>query len=237
MPDKKALVIRHVHCEDLGAFTSVLTDRGFAVHYLDVGVDGFEDVLATEPDLLVVLGAPVGAFDEKAYPFLVDEMMLIERRIQADRPTLGVCLGAQLIARALGGTVTKMKKPEIGFAPIELTPDGLASALVPFSDEGAMVLHWHGDACEPPPGTKVLARTDACEVQAFSKGDTILGLQFHAEFDGSTLEQWLITHASEIAKNRSITPQKLREQAVGNAARIAADGRTMLSNWLTRAGL
>ena len=100
---KTVTVIRHVPFEDLGAFETVFRDAGYAIRYVEAGMD---DLGAIDPatDILVVLGAPIGAYEEDKYPFLLDELRLLERRVSAARPTLGICLGAQLIARALGST-------------------------------------------------------------------------------------------------------------------------------------
>ncbi|MGZ3428093.1 MAG: glutamine amidotransferase-related protein, partial [Polyangia bacterium] len=102
---KRAVAIRHVAFEDLGLLEAVLTERGYAVGYRDAGVDPLAGAAVDAADLLIVLGGPLGANDEASFPFLVDELRLVERRLRAGRPTLGICLGAQLIARVLGARV------------------------------------------------------------------------------------------------------------------------------------
>jgi GMP synthase (glutamine-hydrolysing) len=147
MGSRTAAVIRHVAFEDLGIFREVLAARGYAVRYLEAGVDDLAGPLASA-DLAVVLGGPIGVYETERYPFLVTELRALERRLAAGRPTLGICLGAQLIAAALGARVYPGGKKEIGWAPVALTAAGRASPLAAL--EGRPVLHWHGDTFDLP---------------------------------------------------------------------------------------
>ena len=119
---KTAAVIRHVHFEDLGTFEEPLTRAGYEFQYYDAGVRGLPATDPASTDLLIVLGAPVGVYDEDKYPFLRDEIDLLTTRLKADRPAFGICLGAQLIARALGAYPSAIK--EIGWGPVDLTDAG-----------------------------------------------------------------------------------------------------------------
>lgn len=192
---KTAVAIRHVLFEDLGAFETVLRQAGYAAGYVDAGVDNLEGLDPLDADILIFLGGPIGAHDDHLYPFLKQELRLIEARLAADRPMLGICLGAQLIARALGAKVYPMSAKEIGFKPLKLTDDGRDSPLSVFEDQP--VLHWHGDIFDLPEGATLLASTDQCPNQAFSVGKT-LALQFHPEADGANFELWLIGHTVEL---------------------------------------
>src|SRR5262245_55683090 len=113
---KSALAIRHVHFEDLGAFAGAFSRAGYQIRYHDAGVDDLSLVDPLLSDVVVVLGAPIGANDEDRYPFLTDELRIIARRLEAQRPTLGICLGAQLMARALGASVYSGAAKEIGWS-------------------------------------------------------------------------------------------------------------------------
>ena len=177
---KSALAMRHVHFEDLGTLAPVLERLGYEIRYVDVpdGALGSADLL--RPDLVVCLGGPIGAYETDAYPFLGEELAALEGRLARSRPTLGICLGSQLMARALGARVYPTGTKEIGFAPLRLTAAGRDSCLAPLGDDGA-VLHWHGDTFDLPVGAVHLARTDVCENQAFSVGEHALALQFHVE--------------------------------------------------------
>src|ERR1700733_11064461 len=110
---KTALAIRHVHFEDLGSLEPSLLSAGYQVRYADSGIDDLAAVDALAPDLLVTLGGPIGAYEDDLYPMLKDEVRLLEARLAAERPTLGICLGAQLMARALGSRVYPSGTKEI----------------------------------------------------------------------------------------------------------------------------
>lgn len=172
--------LRHVAFEDLGYFSDLLSERGHDVDYIDVPSIGVRGIEADSPDLLVILGGPIGAFDDADYPFLAEECQLIKDRLERDLPTLGICLGAQLMARALGARVVPGEK-EIGWSPLTLTKAGAASCLRHVAEPGLSVLHWHGDTFDLPSGAKLLASTDLCPHQAFSWGTSALALQFHPE--------------------------------------------------------
>jgi GMP synthase (glutamine-hydrolysing) len=169
---KSATALRHVHFEDIGSFAAVLEGCGYGLTYCDIGIDSLRGLDPLATDLFVVLGAPIGVYEEQKYPFLREELALLTRRLAANRPTLGICLGSQLIARALGARVYPMGFKEIGFAPIKLTTEGLRSCLSPFAEDGE-VLHWHGDTFDLPDGAVHLAYTENCANQAFAYGPNI----------------------------------------------------------------
>jgi GMP synthase (glutamine-hydrolysing) len=121
---KTAVAIRHVHFEDLGLIQPVLEKAGYNVHVYDAGVDELWTLDAIRTDLVVVLGGPIGAYDDDRYPFLADELRLLEQRLASNKPTLGICLGAQLMARVMGADVYAGNGKEIGWSALELTPDG-----------------------------------------------------------------------------------------------------------------
>ena len=226
---KGVAAIRHVHFEDLGAFEPVFRDAGFPVHYCDAGSESLSGA-ARDAELLVVLGAPIGAYEEDDYPFLADELRLLESRIAASRPVLGICLGAQLIARALGAAVYPGELKEIGWAPVELTDRGRATPLKHL--EGIPVLHWHGDTFDLPPGAQHLASTAVTRNQAFAFGAATLALQFHPEVEASGFERWLIGHTHEIRSVPGLSVQGLRRDALAFASQTAARGASMLRDWL-----
>lgn len=227
---KTAVAIRHVHFEDLGIFEDVLRDAEYRIHYYDIGVDELWTLDPLLPDLLVVLGGPVSVHDGDLHPFLTEERLLLATRLAGNRPTLGICLGAQQIAATLGAKVAPMGSKEIGFAELDLSDEGSQGPLRHL--EGAHVLHWHGDAFEVPVGATLLASTSICPTQAFALGRNVLALQFHPEVDPSAgMERWLIGHAVELAA-AAIDPQRLRDEAAiaGGALRYASS--RMLESWL-----
>jgi len=231
-----AVAIRHVCFEDLGNFAAVLSARGFDVTYLDAGVDDLASLDAIAPDLLVVLGGPIGAYEEAIYPFLADELRLLERRLAADRPTLGLCLGAQLMARALGARVYPGPAKEIGWIPLSLTEAGRASPLSHLDGGKTSMLHWHGDTFDLPAGATLLASTDLCRHQAFSWGRAALAFQCHPEARTAAMERWFIGHAGELAGAKLSVPQ-LREDTARFGPALETQGTRCLTEWLDGIGL
>ncbi|HET6865427.1 MAG TPA: glutamine amidotransferase [Solirubrobacteraceae bacterium] len=226
------LAIRHLAFEDLGLLEPLLTDRGHDARYLDAGVDpvAVRDVVAV--GLVVVLGGPIGAHDEDRYPFLADELDALRARLAASQPTLGICLGAQLMARALGAEVAPSGRTEIGYAPLTLTAEAQGTPLRHLA--GVPVLHWHNDTFDIPSGAVRLASTEACANQAYARGADVLGLQFHLETPAADLERWLIGHAEALTA-AGIDARDLRRQAV-EAGDTSGAVRAALTDWLRTAG-
>jgi GMP synthase (glutamine-hydrolysing) len=224
---KTAVAIRHVAFEDVGTLKPVLDEAGYGLTYLEGGID---DLAPAETcDLLIVLGAPIGAYEIEAYPFLIPELDLIRRRLAVDRPTLGLCLGAQLMAQALGARVYPGPAKEIGWAPLSFVSEALRDL------QGVAVLHWHGDTFDLPAGAKRLASTALTPNQAFSVGRNILALQFHAEAEARMFERWLIGHACEIGA-AGLSPITLRADARTYAAGLEAAGLALFRRWIGNLG-
>ena len=229
---KTALVIRHLPFEDLGAFAPALARAGFAVHYAEAGEKFGEDRLE---DLLIVLGGPIDAGDEEHYPFLRDEHALVEQRLKRGQPTMGVCLGAQIMARVLGARVYPGQGKEIGIAPIRLTEDGRQSCLSPFAAD-PLTLHWHGDTFDMPRGATLLASTDLTENQAFSFGPNAIGFQFHPEAQRAGFERWLVGHTAELTQ-AGIDPRTLRADMQMHGDALAAKAARVIDLWLHQSDL
>ena len=145
---------RHIprHVRGLGLLAAVLDDAGWHYSYRAAATDGLDDASIAQADLLIVLGGPMGVYEADKYPFLAKELGVLERRLGKGLPTLGIRLGSQLMASALGSRVFAGPVKEIGWEAIALTADGRASCLQPLAEEGAMVLHWHGDTFDLPAG-------------------------------------------------------------------------------------
>jgi GMP synthase (glutamine-hydrolysing) len=224
----QACVVRHVAFEDLGTFGPVLAAAGFDLTIMDAGVDDlFEPIVHS--DLVVVLGGPIGVYEHDRYPFLVDELRALTKRARDGRATLGICLGAQLLAAALGARVYPGGKKEIGWGPVQLTAAGRGSCVGRL--EGQSVLHWHGDTFDLPSGAELLASTSVYPHQAFSVSRNILALQFHPEIDARRFEQWLIGHTGELSAT-GIDIGDFRTKVRQGAGTLRAAGTSMLGHWL-----
>ncbi len=227
---RRAVAVRHVAFEDLGVIAEVLDQRGYETHYIEAGVDDLATVQPGPDDLLIVLGGPIGAYEEARYPFLREELGLIERCLRRESRVLGICLGAQLLARALGARVYPGARKEIGIGPLDLTPEGSRSCLAHLAPD-RRVLHWHGDTFDLPSGTTRLASTALTPNQAFARGSSALALQFHVEVDPARFERWLIGHTCELAA-AGIDVDGLRREARTHAAAIVQSGRRVVAAWL-----
>ncbi len=218
--------------EDLGLLGPLVAARGYGVRYHDAGMQPFDAQTLLAADLLIVLGGPIGVYESDAYPFITDEIAAIGARIAADKPILGICLGAQMMAAALGARVEPGPAKEIGWAPLTLTDAGRKSVLAPLG--ATEVLHWHGDNCALPSGCLHLASTPHCPVQAFMRAPWQLALQFHLETEPARFESWLIGHTLELSK-AGIDPRALRAQARTFGPVTREVGRKVLAAWLDKA--
>lgn len=228
----RALAIRHVPFENLGVWEEVLAGRGYRIDYRDAGIDALDPGDVAAADLAVVLGGPIGVYETEAYPFLAGESAALAARLRGGGPTLGVCLGAQLLARVLGAEVAGTGRTEIGYAPLALTAAGRDSVLAPL--DGVPVLHWHGDQFAVPASAERLAFTPGWPNQAFRAGPRVLGLQFHLEADPAQIERWLIGHAHELAAE-GIDPRTVRADAAEHGPALAKAAVEVLERWLDEA--
>ena len=223
-------VLRHLAFEDLGNFAPILDAKGLSVKTYDVGVDDIAEPIDSA-DLVIILGGPIGVYETERYPFLIEELALLSKRLDRRLPTLGICLGAQLIAAAAGAPVYKGGIKEIGWGELKLTADGQNSCLD--SLQGVAVLHWHGDTFDLPDGAQLLAGNENYPHQAFSLGDHILGMQFHPEIDPARIEQWLVGHSFEL-NDAGIDPVELRSKTEEIRDSVEPAARRLLTVWLDR---
>jgi GMP synthase (glutamine-hydrolysing) len=228
-----ALVLQHVSFEDLGSLHPILEQRGFAIEFADAATANLPLPQIQTCNLLVVLGGPIGVYDSDAYPFLTSEIDCIRMRLDAQKPTLGICLGAQLIAAAAGARVCPGNcGAEIGWAPIRNSAPGEPpSWFAPLLQPGINVLHWHGDTFDLPPGATRIASTDLYDNQAFTLGEFALALQFHPEVAPEGLERWYVGHAYELAR-RGISVPELRAAAETHASSLADAAQLFWNQWL-----
>jgi GMP synthase (glutamine-hydrolysing) len=226
-----AVALRHVAFEDLDAFAPILEGAGYKVSYREASIDDLGASDLAQCDMLVVLGGPIGAYEEDRYPFLKPELQLIEKRLKAGKPVLGICLGAQLMARALGSKVYAAGFKEIGWAGLTLSAGGRESPLAKIKP-GSRVLHWHGDTFDLPSGATHLASTPRTPNQAFALKRHGLALQFHLEVSARGLERWYVGHTLEIATTPRVTVPRLRADAAKFAGELAPQAKSCLEAWL-----
>ncbi len=228
---RKAWAITHVAFEDLGSFEQILREEGFEIEYLNAACDDLSVIDPETDDLVIILGGPVSVNDINEYPFITVELEMLAERLKADKPTLGICLGAQLIARAMGAKVYPGQHKEIGWSPIHLDEAGSRSVLRHLVGEEVCVLHWHGETFDLPEYAEHLASSEHYANQAFSYGKT-LALQFHPEVTRRGLEQWYVGHTGEIHQTEGISVNQLRDDAGWFADTLQARAYGFLTEWL-----
>lgn len=223
---KTIYAIQHLAFEDLGALEDIFYQKGYRIRYVEAGVDDLRTALQYD-GLTIILGGPIGVNDVADYPFLCDEIELLKTRLQARQPTLGICLGAQLMAKALGAEVYAGPTKEIGWSTLMLSETN-HSILAPLAN--THVLHWHGDTFDLPEHTIHLAASNQYTNQAFQYGKS-LGLQFHLEVDAEHLEKWLIGHHTEL-KQAQINIQQLRQDNQTYALPLMVKAREVILNYM-----
>lgn len=155
-------------------------------------------------DALIIMGGPMGVYDEPDYPWLAAEKAHLLAAIDAGKPVLGICLGAQLIASALGAVVAPMKHKEIGWFPVATTDEATGHPILSGLNQAMDVLHWHGDRFEIPDGAVHLMSSYACDTQAFLFKERVLGLQFHLEMDAPALRQIINACGHELHESPTV---------------------------------
>jgi GMP synthase (glutamine-hydrolysing) len=187
----RLLVFQHVAAEPLGTLDALIRARGHRIRFRN-----FERDPGAQPTIdryrgLVVLGGPMNVEDQDRRPHLKTELRVIEEALRQQKPVLGICLGAQLLAHVLGAPVRRLADPEIGWYDLATTEAGRADPVLGVLGAGAPVFQWHGRAFDLPVGAVQLARTDSCEHQAFRWGASAYGFQFHLEAEAALIERWL----------------------------------------------
>lgn len=224
---RSAVVLQHMDIAHLGNLDGVLRAAGYDIRYLDVTVQS----PAAEPaaDLVVVLGGDVGVYEKEQNPFLIGELSFLRERLHAERPTLGICLGAQLMAEALGETVIKGRTVEIGFRAVTPTEDGFDSPLRHVA--GVPMMQWHGDTFALPAGATRLASSSSYSNEAFALGGYALAVQFHPELSAGMFGEWIDGGLAEL-NTLGIDPDALRRDAALHGPAMEAASVAMFTEWL-----
>lgn len=191
---KRLLVFQHVAHEPLGTLNPLLKSHGLSIRYVNFHREPNATPSLNGYDGLVVLGGPMNVDQVSQYPHLAHEVLMIREAIEKDLPVLGICLGAQLMAKALGVGVQKNLKPEIGWYDLHLTIAGRNDPLFAHFGAREKIFQWHEDAFALPDGAVHLASSDGCPMQAFRYGDKAYAFQFHLEVDEPMIHRWLKIH-------------------------------------------
>jgi GMP synthase (glutamine-hydrolysing) len=236
-PELRLLVLQHISCEPPGVFSEVMRERG--AETVAVELDEHEPLPDWRDfDGVVAMGGPMGANDDAEHPWLTAEKQLVREVVEDGRPFLGVCLGVQLLASALGAPVRTMDAPELGLLPVELTPEGRDHPLFDGVDDPFPSLQWHGDTFDLPEGAVPLARSPVAN-QAFQAGERAFGIQFHTEVTPEMAREW-----AQVPEYRAYLTQALDEERADafleevetRATELHPNGRRLFGNWLELAG-
>ncbi|MPZ77965.1 MAG: amidotransferase [Deltaproteobacteria bacterium] len=188
---KKLLVFQHVAHEILGTLNPLLKSAGFRIRYVNFGRHPDAQPSLEGYHGLVVLGGPMSVNDDHRFSHLTVEMKLIEDAMARNLPVLGICLGAQLIAKTLGAAIYPNHQKEIGWYDLRPTVEAAQDALLKSFGQTEKVFQWHGDTFDIPTGAVHLAASPLCSNQAFRYSERVYGLQFHLEVDEPMIRRWL----------------------------------------------
>lgn len=232
MRQKSALIIRHVPYEGVAAFRGPIESAGYSVDRIDVTDPDFPSIDLCAHDLLIMMGGPMGVYEQDRYPWIACQLRRLAARLNADMPTLGVCFGAQMIAAALGARVYPGPVKEVGFHPVQIHDNATDGPLRHLVD--VPVLHWHGDTFDLPKGAELLASSHVYDHQAFRRGSNLLALQFHAEMGlderfNAWIEEW-----PESVIEAGGTESDLRASHEKFGPTAVAAGQAMIGEWLAR---
>lgn len=237
MPRPKILVFQHVPYEPLGTLDPLLKEAGFRIRYVNFGRDPETRPTLDKYAALIVLGGPMNSDQIDSYPNLQTEVEVLRQALERDMSVLGICLGAQLLAKALGGSVCQNPIREIGWYDVELTEEGERDPVLSTFARQQRVFQWHEDGIQLPEGVVHLARSPASEVQAFRHGEHAYGLQFHLEVNSPLIDRWLTVPANQPileAEKGNIDPDVIRAQTDTSIDALQALSVQTFSRWIDR---
>jgi len=237
MPRPKILVFQHVPYEPLGTLDPLLKEAGFRIRYVNFGRAPEARPRLDRYEALIVLGGPMNSDQIDSYPNLITEVDIIREALERDMSILGICLGAQLLAKALGGSVSRNARREIGWYDVELTAAGRIDPVLEAFAPRQEVFQWHEDGISLPPGVHVLAGSEISAVQAFRHGEHAYGFQFHLEASLPLIERWLTVpdHEATLSEESgSIDAVEIRTRAEESVGPLQSLSRETFGRWIDR---
>ena len=224
------IAIQHMACETPGTIAEALGRKGVSIRTVRIFENQPVPKEIKDADGLVIMGGPMGVYEQDRHPFLRQEIELIRAAVQEDKPVLGVCLGSQLLAAALGAKVTKGKKKEIGWHPVRLTGAAHGDPLWSGIEASFTAFHWHGDVFDLPSGAVSLASSDLTAHQAFYYGRNAYGILFHMEVTEGIIAEMVRTFSDEL-REAGIDGRGIVAKAEDHLPRLQKIGRTVFDRW------
>jgi len=224
------LVLQHIAPETPGLVARELEACGVALQFVRPFEGGQVPRDLGDAAGLLIMGGPMGVYEVDRYPYLADEMRLIEQALAANTPILGICLGSQLLASVLGSSVIKGKRKEIGWHKVKLTADAFIDPLFKGLESSFIGLHWHGDIFDLPKSATSLASSDLTQHQAFRHGTSAYGLLFHMEATRDNIEGMVRSFPEELAEV-NLAPRAVLEGAGQHLAALSDRGRRVFGGW------
>jgi GMP synthase (glutamine-hydrolysing) len=227
---KPVIVVQHIQCETPGTIAEVLDARGIPRHAIRVFHGDPVPPQVDEAAGLVIMGGPMGVYEQARYPFLRDEIRLLESALRAEVPVLGVCLGSQLLASALGAKVAPGTRKEIGWHPVWLSQSAGDDPLWKGAQPRFTAFHWHGDVFDLPRGAVSLASSELTACQAFRHGDNAYGLLFHMEVTDQ-LVSGMVKDCSDELTAAGISGMEILTKRSEHLPQLRSLGQSVFGRW------
>ena len=239
MSQKGALILSHLQNEGSCTLGETIRKRGLRLKTLNVARCGAGDVDPLRPDLLAIMGGTVGVYQKEDYPFLKQEIEILKARLAADKPTIGICLGSQLMAAALGADVYKAPKgKEAGWCEINVTSEGQKTPARHLDASNTKIFQWHGDTFDLPQSATLLASSDKYQNQIFSAGKNAIGVQCHPEVQTGQLEEWYVMLTNDVTGDNPLVPlAQLRKETAQYMDTLKTQSALFFNEWLEERGL
>ncbi len=225
-------MFQNEECEHLGVFSKILNENNISYQYIKL-YEEEEIPNLNDYSAIIILGGPMNVYEERKYPFLKKENSSIKEALKINKPMLGICLGAQIIARAAGAKVYPAKRKEIGWFTLNLTTGGIENDVFRGLERQFTVFQWHGDTFDIPSGSIKLAKSNLFPNQAFSIGKTIYALQFHLEVTKKMILEWVNRYEDELVTlKEEVDPDEMLKSSEHHIQPLNNHAFLLFSNFL-----